>query len=52
MRSRRLKKKDLRVVTISGIGYVLDMQLRQLRGVVDPADVIELDDAVEADDVR
>ena len=32
------------VVRIGGMPYVLDMERRQLRGELDPEDVIELDD--------
>ena len=40
----------LPIVRIGGVCYVLDMQLKQLRGVLDPGDVIELDDGLEAED--
>jgi len=44
MSFRSYKAKRTPVVRIGGLPYVLDMERRQLRGELDPEDVIELDD--------
>jgi len=44
MSFRKYKQKGTPVVRIGGMPYVLDMGRRQLRGELDPEDVIELDD--------
>jgi len=44
MSFRSYKAKGIPVVRIGGLPYVLDMERRQLRGELDPEDVIELDD--------
>ena len=50
MSFRHFKAKGLPVVRISGVPYVLDMERKELRGVLDPADVIELDEGPRSDD--
>ena len=44
MSFRPYKARAKPVVRIGGMPYVLDMDKRQLRGELDPEDVIELDD--------
>ncbi|GMU24939.1 MAG: hypothetical protein AMXMBFR13_50100 [Phycisphaerae bacterium] len=44
MSFRKYKQTGTAVVRIGGMPYLLDMERRQLRGELDPEDVIELDD--------
>ena len=44
MSFRPYKARGTPVVRIGGIPYVLDMDKRQLRGELDPEDVIELEE--------
>ena len=52
--SNRSPPRGLPIVRISGVRYLLDVRLRQLRQIDDPNDVIDLDGdgsiEVEADD--
>ena len=55
MSFRSYKARGTPVVRIGGMPYVLDMERRQLRGELDPEDVIELDEELaecEADEVN